>query len=1515
MRLAPSRSSALGHVLRRILVLLVVCALGSGPAAAQSGQAAADAARPAVPVPSSLQERLSPAQLRRLRAAQQHTPTPSAIGGIPEVGPSQSWVVNPTPLPQRNFEALGTPQFAGDINGDGTNDYIYSTPLAAPARDERTPEILGDRTGKTAVFYGGPPSGEPDQFFYTSLVPVGSLNGDGFDDAVGVNAADSTLRLYAGTPFGYQDLGAEFALPLVPPGLVIRGFTDLDDDGFGDVLLGSPAQDAFVVAYGALTPAGAAVETYTPGTLRASFQYSLADLGGAAGAEIVRLVGTAATGGVRVQVFEVGADRALNAAQDVAVEAFGGAAGAYRAALVDVTGNGEPELAATPGADAPTYFLAQASGAGVAFQDTAIATSLDGALPVGDLDGDGGHDFYAYDDSTDTRYVAYGPQALADGLSYDTEIPYAPGTRGTTTFLPTAGLGDVTGDGRPDIALGLTDASARTVGRRFFSVNDDRTPRAPADVTFPRADFFDRLNQTEDIGDFNGDGTADVAFLRSDLGRVEVYFGGSPLADAPDLSLSQPAEALYARSITAGDVNGDGTSDVLVEYGGPPETETDGDGLRTEIYLGGDAPDAGSDHTIRAADVGVRLALPRVLGDVNGDGTADWMTSDRGLTPSVSGQTVSLFFGGASLPSGPGESLQYPDGQFLGDVKAGVGDVNGDGIDDFAFDNPVANQLEVYFGTAEASFSRPADQTLPVPAFAGVAGGDFNGDGTADIAALPCCTPGNARIEIFFGGPSFDATADQRLPIPASVGGGDLDGDGLANVTLGALASPGDVNGDGAAELVHGSSFLGVSTHALLYAPAQGTAPRTAFRAPNERASLGPREFFRPTALADVTGDGTPDFVAPQVADDNDAARSSRVYRYPVEVAAGSNVPPRARADTIAVPAGETIAVEPPGVLGNDDDPNGDALAAALVSDVTQGRLSLDSTGAFTYTPDADAAGTDQFVYRALDGRGAADTTTATFQVQAPPACPVAWSLSLAATDTSGDTLSATLGQSPAATGGIDPACGEAEQPPKPPAGAFDLRFTGMNLPGVAIGQGLVRDLRPIDQPTPAAESAPATWRLEVQSEDTPVTLSWNPDALTEALPQTPVRLVDAVTGGDLLAVDMTGTGSYTVENASITALEVRLDRELTRQVPVADGWNLLSVPLAPATPAFGALLPTCESGFFFAPGAGYAEVDDSTAVPVGRGLFANCAADTAEITGPVADSADIAVAQGWNVIGPGADSVDVGTIGTSPPGILESSLFGFVSGRGYAVADTLAPGRGYWVKASQAGTLRLATTAASARGRVVRAEPTDASHTRLRVTDATGRSATLLLAQGASEALRMRHRLPPKPPASLFDVRFANGQSLAVNNKKDLHDVELQGAAPPVSVQHRGLSPGQTLRIRGGGETHVLTSEKRSVTLRTGTELAVGLSEGPASVTLKPIAPNPIRQAATVAYALPTAAEVQVAVFDVLGRQVSTLVDRQKASGRHQVRLNATSLPSGMYFVRLQADDVQKTRRITVVH
>ena len=65
-------------------------------------------------------------------------------------------------------------------------------------------------------------------------------------------------------------------------------------------------------------------------------------------------------------------------------------------------------------------------------------------------------------------------------------------------------------------------------------------------------------------------------------------------------------------------------------------------------------------------------------------------------------------------------------------------------------------------------------------------------------------------------------------------------------------------------------------------------------------------------------------------------------------------------------------------VLANDSDPNGDPLSAALVSGPTNGALTLDADGSFTYTPVLDFNGTDSFIYRASDGRGGTATATVT---------------------------------------------------------------------------------------------------------------------------------------------------------------------------------------------------------------------------------------------------------------------------------------------------------------------------------------------------------------------------------------------------------------------------------------------------------------------------------------------------------------------------------------------------------
>jgi len=579
------------------------------------------------------------------------------------------------------------------------------------------------------------------------------------------------------------------------------------------------------------------------------------------------------------------------------------------------------------------------------------------------------------------------------------------------------------------------------------------------------------------------------------------------------------------------------------------------------------------------------------------------------------------------------------------------------------------------------------------------------------------------------------------------------------------------------------------------------------------------------------------------------------------------------------------------------------------------------SQGSYEWTISEDRSGYTVFVEAT---EASASGESGSFELTSdgePTECPLAWILDVEGTDAVDGAEIVTFGQSAAATAGIDPACGEEEQPPPPPSDVFDLRFTGTDLPGIEVGEGLIRDIRPTGQPTPeAAESAPATWRLEVQSSSFPVTFEWDNAALADSLPGVPVRLVDVVTGGGLVDVDMKSTGSYTLENSSVTALEIRLDRALTREVPIGAGWNLLSVPLETGDPSFGAVLPPCQSGFFFEPGSGYSSsIAEGDPVPVGRGLFANCSAGTAQVTGQAPDPT-IEVAQGWNIIGPLADSVEVGSITSDPPGIVQTSFFGFDDG--YQGAEALAPGGGYWVKVGESGTLDLS---GSSGGQAALASESLASTqaaasgqkqlgAELHLTDAAGREATLRLAKDISEKTLQRASLPPVPPGQMFDVRFEGGRSLAETKGDDLRAIETQGFKAPVTVRLANAEEGQSVQVRHGGSETRLTAESPSAELTSTEDLSAGLQGAPEAFALKKTYPNPASGRATVEYALPEQSDVTIAVYDVLGRRVATLADGAKQAGRRTAVLDAGQMPSGTYFVRMRAEDFQQTRRLTVV-
>lgn len=94
-----------------------------------------------------------------------------------------------------------------------------------------------------------------------------------------------------------------------------------------------------------------------------------------------------------------------------------------------------------------------------------------------------------------------------------------------------------------------------------------------------------------------------------------------------------------------------------------------------------------------------------------------------------------------------------------------------------------------------------------------------------------------------------------------------------------------------------------------------------------------------------------------------------------------TNTAPTGVADDYTTAEDTPKAVAAPGVLGNDTDPQGDALTAEKVTDPAHGTVALAADGSFTYTPAADYSGPDSFTYKAKDGAGllsAATTVTLT---------------------------------------------------------------------------------------------------------------------------------------------------------------------------------------------------------------------------------------------------------------------------------------------------------------------------------------------------------------------------------------------------------------------------------------------------------------------------------------------------------------------------------------------------------
>ena len=77
---------------------------------------------------------------------------------------------------------------------------------------------------------------------------------------------------------------------------------------------------------------------------------------------------------------------------------------------------------------------------------------------------------------------------------------------------------------------------------------------------------------------------------------------------------------------------------------------------------------------------------------------------------------------------------------------------------------------------------------------------------------------------------------------------------------------------------------------------------------------------------------------------------------------------------------------------------------------------------------------------------------------------------------------------------------------------------------------------------------------------------------------------------------------------------------------------------------------------------------------------------------------------------------------------------------------------------------------------------------------------------------------------------------------------------------------------------------------------------------------PNPFNPSTIINYSIPRSSQVQIKLYDILGREVETLVNEVKSPGNYEVNFNASSLASGVYLYRLQAGSFVQTKKMMLL-
>jgi hypothetical protein len=664
---------------------------------------------------------------------------------------------------------------AGDVNGDGYADVI----VGATGNDAGGPDA-----GSAYVYYGGPGADAVADLTVTgaavfdqfgrSVSGAGDVNGDGYDDVIVGAWGNDAGGQDAGSAYVYYGgPGADAVADLTVTGAAasnffghsVSGAGDVNGDGYADVIVGTDGNDAggtnagraYVFTsrpYEILSPNGG--EQWVIGrehTIR-WLGADLADLwvsfDGGAGYSLL----VSGVGGGEQNEYSLTAPSHETKAVKIRVSASGDpVTHASSDASDGVFSIVEPH---DPPPAAHRLLLTPTGAAATDQLGFAVSTA-------GDVNGDGYDDVIVGALQNDAggpdagrAYVYYG----GPGTDSVADLTLTGAVAGDLFGASVSTAGDMNRDGYDDVIVGaiLNDAGGIDAGRAYVYYGGPSAD-AVADLTLTGAAAGDQFgNAVSTAGDVNADGYGDVivtAYFNdaggSNAGRAYVFLGG-PAPDAvADWTLTgEVAGDSFGRSAsTAGDVNGDGYSDMIV--GAYFNDAAGSNAGRAYVFYGGSTPNAVPDMTFTGEAANDQFGISvSAAGDANGDGFSDVIVGahqNDGGGPEAG--RVYLYYGGPGLDSDA--DLVFTGavaGDRFGLSISGAGDVNGDAYADV------------------------------------IVGANQNDAAGADAG----------RAYVYYGGPGADIAADVVL---TGVAAGDLFGRGIS--------AAGDVSGDGFDDVIVGA--------------------------------------------------------------------------------------------------------------------------------------------------------------------------------------------------------------------------------------------------------------------------------------------------------------------------------------------------------------------------------------------------------------------------------------------------------------------------------------------------------------------------------------------------------------------------------------------------------------------------------------------------------------------------------------------------------------------------------------